>query len=198
MWVSEASTTTPRFISRPRNDADMVRMLLAHGADANEITRIDDYETALEVAAVGGRAEVVEVLRPRTSRLDWEQAARSGDVAVLRRMLRSGHAVDSIDGHGLTALMRAAHESRADAVTLLIAEGAALNRTSKFGLSALMLAVIGGHSRVARALVTAGADTTVQGTGAPGFLGKAAADLADERGDKRLATFIRSRPSSVS
>ena len=173
-------------------------MLLAHGADANEITRIDDYETALEVAAVGGRAEVVEVLRPRTSRLDWEQAARSGDVAVLRRMLRSGHAVDSIDGHGLTALMRAAHEGRADAVTLLIAEGAALNRTSKFGLSALMLAVIGGHSRVARALVTAGADTTVQGSGAPRFLGKAAADLADERGDKRLATFIRSRPSSVS
>ena len=73
MWVSEASTTTPRFISRPRNDADMVRMLLAHGADANEITRIDDYETALEVAEVDGRAEVVEVLRPRTSRLDWNR-----------------------------------------------------------------------------------------------------------------------------
>jgi hypothetical protein len=31
----------------------------------------------------------------------------------------------------------------------------------------------------------------VRGTGAPGFAGKTAADLADDRGDRRLADFIR-------
>jgi ankyrin repeat protein len=187
---------TPLHLAAARGDLEMVEMLLAHGADPDVITRIDDYETPLEVAAAGGRQDVVDLLRPRTPRLDWEQAARSGDVAVLRRMLRSGHDVDAIDGHGLTALMRASHEGHADAVTLLIAHDAALDHTSKFGLSALMLAVICGHSRIARVLVTAGADTTIRGTGAPGFLGKTAADLAEEHGDKRLATFIRARPTA--
>ena len=56
-----------------------------------------------------------------------------------------------------------------------------------------MLAVIGGHPRVARKLVAAGADTTITGTGAPGFHGKTAADLATERGDKQLAAYIASR-----
>jgi len=42
----------------------------------------------------------------------------------------------------------------------------------------VMLAVIAGHKEIARALAHAGADLTLQGTGAPGFAGKTAADLA--------------------
>ena len=68
--------------------------------------------------------------------------------------------------------------------------GANLDHTSKFHLSALMLAVVAGHHAIARTLVRTGADTTIVGTGAPGFDGKTADDLASERGDKRLATFI--------
>jgi ankyrin repeat protein len=189
---------TPLHLAAAQGDLEMVATLLAHGADAEAITRIDDYETALEVASAAGHAKVVDVLRPRTPRLDWELAARTGDVVTLRRMLRSGHDVDSIDGHGLTALMRAAHEGHSDAVTLLIAHGPALDHASKFGLNALMLAVIGGHPRIARALVKAGADTTARAKGAPGFHDKTAADLAEERGDKRLATFIRARSAATS
>lgn len=189
---------TPLHLAAAQGDLDVVRTLLAHGADADAITRIDDYETPLEVAAAGGHHEVVEMLRPHTSRVDWELASRTGDVVTLRRMLRSGHNVDAIDGHGLTALMRASHEGRTDAVTLLIAQGAALDHASKYGLNALMLAVIGGHSHVARALAAAGADNTVRATGAPGLEGKTAADLAEERGDKRLAIFIRTRTRPTS
>ena len=89
--------------------------------------------------------------------------------------------------------MRAAHAGHVDAVEWLIGHGADLDHTSKFHLSALMLAVIAGHPQCARALVAAGADTTITGTGAPGFHGKTAADLATERGDKRLAAYISSR-----
>ena len=184
---------TPLHWAAGDGDLAMVDLLLAHGADPNEITRIDDMETPLEVASVAGHAAVVARLRPLTTRLDWEDASRTGDVKVLARMVRSGHAIDARDGYGQTALMRAAHAGHADAVDWLIGHGADLDHTSKFHLSALMLAIIAGHPRVARRLVAAGADTTITGTGAPGFHGKTAADLATERGDKRLAAYISSR-----
>jgi ankyrin repeat protein len=184
---------TPLHWAAGDGDLAMVDLLLAHDADPNEITRIDDMETPLEVASVAGHSAVVARLRPLTTRLDWEDASRTGDVKVLARMARAGHDIDARDGYGQTALMRAAHAGHVDAVEWLIGHGADLDHTSKFHLSALMLAVIAGHPRAARALVAAGADTTITGTGAPGFHGKTAADLATDRGDKRLAAYISSR-----
>jgi ankyrin repeat protein len=184
---------TPLHWAAGDGSLSLVDLLLAHGADPNEITRIDDMETALEVASVAGHSKVVERLRPLTTRLDWEDASRTGDVTAIARMVRAGHDIDAYDGWGQTALMRSAHAGRLEAVDWLIAHGADLDRTSKFHLSALMLAIIAGHPRVARRLVTAGADTTFTGSGAPGFAGKTAADLARERGDKRLAAYIASK-----
>ncbi len=187
---------TPLHWAAGDGDLAMVDLLLAHGADPNALTRIDDLETPLEVASVAGHSAVVERLRPLTTRLDWEDASRTGDVKTLARMVRAGHDIDARDGWGQTALMRAAHAGHADAVEWLIDHGADLDHTSKFHLSALMLAIIAGHPRIARRLVAAGADTTITGTGAPGFHGKTAADLAAERGDKRLADYIASRATS--
>jgi ankyrin repeat protein len=181
---------TPLHWAAGDGDLAMVNLLLAHGADANEITRIDDMDTAMEVASVGGHSKIVERLRPLTTRLDWEDASGAGDVKTLARMVRAGHQIDARDGFGQTALMRAAHAGWLEAVEWLIDHGADLDHTSKFHLSALMLAVIGGHPRVARKLVAAGADASIIGTGAPGFQGKTAADLANDRGDKRLAAYI--------
>jgi ankyrin repeat protein len=41
-----------------------------------------------------------------------------------------------------------------------------------------MLALMNGHAEVVRVLVEAGADLSVRGTGAPGFAGKTALQLA--------------------
>ena len=73
----------------------------------------------------------------------------------------------------------------------VIANGAELNHTAKFGLSALMLAALSGHRKVAESLAKAGADRSITGTGAPGFAGKTAADLAEDRGDKAAAALLR-------
>ena len=181
----------PLHVAAEQGDLVMVDLLVSHGADPNVITNVDDMETPVEVASVAGHVDVVKRLRPLTVRLDWEAASKAGDVATLRRLLDIGQDVDATDGYSQTALMRAAQAGRAEAVALLIAHGADLDRTAKFGLTALMVAVIQGHDRVARALAAAGADRARTGSGAAGFSGKTASDLAADRGDRRLAEALR-------
>ncbi len=52
-----------------QGDLAPVDILLPAGADPNEITRIDDLDTALTVADVAGHTAVGERLRPLTARL---------------------------------------------------------------------------------------------------------------------------------
>jgi ankyrin repeat protein len=184
---------TPLHLAAEQGDLAMVELLLDHGADANQITHIDDPQTPLELAEQAGHTDVADRLRPLTTRLDWEQAAAEGNVRVLRRMRRQGHDIDAKDRYGLTAIMRAAHAGQGEAVEWLIAEGANLDHTSKFHLSALMLAVIAQNYEVARLLAGAGADVSIRGAGAPGYAGYTAADLAEAAGDTRLAAYIRSQ-----
>ena len=121
----------------------------------------------------------------------WQEAARTGDVPVLERLLAAGADIDALDGHGQTALMLAALEGHERAVAFLAQRGANLNHTAKYRLSALMLAVIRGHRWVAQALVNAGADLSIKGSAAPGFEGKTALDLAAVRGYDDLVEIIR-------
>ena len=82
--------------------------------------------------------------------------------------------------------MLASHAGHREVVEVLIAHQANLNVAAKFGLTALMLAIVAGHQEVAARLVNAGADLALRGKGAPGFAGKNAYDLASERGMTHL------------
>ena len=117
----------------------------------------------------------------------WEDAVRRGDADIVRDLLSRGIDPNACDRNGQTGLTLAAHAGQLAAVQLLIDHGANLNVTAKFGLSAVMLAVIAGHKEIAQALARGGADLTLRGTGAPGFAGETAADLAAARGWNDLA-----------
>lgn len=121
----------------------------------------------------------------------WREAVKSGEIELVRDLLSRGVAVNGRDRYGQTPLMLAAHGGHREIVALLIAQGAELNHTAKFGLSAVMLALVAGHVEVARLLARAGADISLRGTGAPGFAGKSAADLAMERGWLELAAELQ-------
>jgi len=118
---------------------------------------------------------------------EWERAAREGDVSALRTQITQGADVDALDRYGQSALMLAALGGHLEAVTALIAAGANLDVTAKFGLSAITLAIVNGHQSVARTLASAGADLRLKGSGAPGFAGKTAVELALDRGLSELA-----------
>jgi ankyrin repeat protein len=124
-------------------------------------------------------------------RPDWERAVTGGDVETVRRLLRSGVDIDALDRYGQSALMLAAHRGHQAVVETLIADGADLDVTAKYGLSALMLAVVAGHGAIAQVLARAGANLSLEGSGAPGFAGKTACDLAVAGGMTELYAALR-------
>jgi ankyrin repeat protein len=79
---------------------------------------------------------------------------------------------------------------RGETVRLLLEKDADMDVTAKYGLSALMLAVINRHTEIAKQLVDAGANTRMRGSGAPGFAGKTAHQLAEHGGLTDLAAYI--------
>lgn len=109
---------------------------------------------------------------------EWEETVRRGDAGAVRQLIAAGQDVNALDRYGQTALMIAAHEGHSAVVSVLLEHGADLNHTAKHGLSAVMLAVIRGDAASVEALVRAGADLSIRGTGAPGFYGKTARELA--------------------
>jgi ankyrin repeat protein len=121
---------------------------------------------------------------------EFEAAVTAGDVRVVRRRLDEGADPDARDRHGQTGLMIAAHHGHGEVVDVLVTAGADLDVTAKYTLTALMLAIVARHEEVARRLLAAGASTTVRGSGAPGFHGKTAADLAREQGLRDLARLL--------
>lgn len=121
---------------------------------------------------------------------EWSDGIERSDVARLRQLLDSGADINARDEHGQTGLMVAAQHGRSFVVQLLVERGAALDATAKYRLSAVMLAVINGHVDIVRTLVQAGADLTLQGSGAPGFAGKTALDLAVARGEPAMIAAV--------
>jgi ankyrin repeat protein len=121
----------------------------------------------------------------------WQNAIKRGNAHIVRNLIERGMDVNARDRYGQTALMLAAHAGHCEIVETLIAHRADLNVTAKFGLSALMLALIAGHADVAHLLAKSGADLLLQATGAPGFAGKTAYDLAVELGMLELSTELK-------
>jgi ankyrin repeat protein len=138
-------------------------------------------------------------------RPEWEAAVRAGDVKTLERLEGAGFDVDALDRYGQTGLMLAATEGHTAVVRALVARGAKLNHTAKYHLTALMLAVLHGHVEVVRELASAGADLSLRGSGAPGFHGKTALELAEERATypgapasgQEIARILREASSST-
>jgi ankyrin repeat protein len=124
---------------------------------------------------------------------EWKTAVTHGAVGELQRLLLAGVDVNARDEHGQTGLMIAAKAGHKSVVEWLIGQRANLNHTAKYGLSALMLAVVNGHVSVVRLLVRAGANHELRGTGAPGFAGKTALDLAIARDGSEIVEILHDR-----
>ena len=129
----------------PKNAATIRELLQASGAKAKD-PLADELPT-----------EPVEPLPGATSS-KLHDAAKKGDVAMLRRVLAAKVPVDRADGEGFTALMHAVQAAQVMACRVLLASGANTNVVLPSGACPLRLAAESANLDLAKILLANGAD----------------------------------------
>ena len=120
-----------------RDDAEMVKALIAAGANVKAATR-EGAITPLFMACA------------------------NGDAAMVGALLAAGADPNSVKSNGTTALMIAAESGGTDAVKMLVDRGANVNaKETAHGQTALMFAAAQNRDSVVRFLVGRGADANV-------------------------------------
>ena len=177
---------TPLMVASRSGFPDLVELLLSKGADPN--ARATREQTALMWAASQSHPEVVEALlthgadvRLRTE--SWSEmvavpphgypgynrliphgsetallfAARSGDLTSAKLLVAGGADVNDVDAGGVSATVLAAHSGFGELVEFLLQQGADPN-LAQAGYTALHIAIVRRDEKMARALVSRGAD----------------------------------------
>ena len=85
------------------------------------------------------------------------EAARTGNAAEARALLRAGAQLAAEDKQGMTPLHRAAAFDRGDVVRLLVDAGADPDAQTAFGWSSIELSIATGHATMVRSLLEIGA-----------------------------------------
>ena len=148
-------------------DAAAVKKLLKEGADVNAAQ--GDGMTALHWAALNGDAELASMLLYAGANVGAKTriggytplhlAAQIGNANVMAPLVAAGAQVAALTTTGATALMQAAHSGSADAVRILIENGADPNvKETANGQTALMFAAASDRVEVVKLLLSRGAD----------------------------------------
>jgi uncharacterized protein len=114
------------------------------------------------------------------------QAARTGDIALLRARLQAGDNPNSRDTAGRTPLMYAVSAGKVSAERVLLASGADVNARDINGVTALIAAAEKGHSKSAVLLIHAGANVNLISRG-PGT----ALEAAERAGHNDVVAIVR-------
>jgi ankyrin repeat protein len=151
-------------------------------------TRVIKKMALATTSAAGEEVTVRRVIDPHS----WadpsralHRGARDGDMVAVRAALCSG--CDPNERfRGQTALMYAAETGNAEAVAVLLANGAAVDAVDSYGRTALHHACRNKHERCCALLMEAGARTDVECT----LGGETPIDVVRARGNPTLVRFV--------
>ena len=164
---------TPLMCAAEKGDAAMVWVLIA-AAKRNDQTAVIELlkkAGAVEPAPsaqrrgslkVPNRSELQEMIASSDYNADLIDASLAGDTARVNLLLEGGADVKTKGLFGMTALMHAAQNGRAETSKALISWGADPNATNEFGMTPLMFAAKEGHADVVKVLIDSGADFNAQ------------------------------------
>jgi Ankyrin repeats (3 copies) len=105
--------------------------------------------------------------RSKQPSLPLVQAADTGDIASVERLVAAGADMNAATSNGMTPLMCAAQNGHIEIVSLLVARGADVYLARNDGATALTLAAFYGHHDVVRALVSSGSRLSTTGSSDP-------------------------------
>jgi hypothetical protein len=161
----DANQETPMHTAARAGHADIVSLLVDHGADVDGRKKFD--RTALFVASTGGKVEAGQCLLDRGADInalndDNEtplfQAVYYGHVEFARMLLEGGARTNDFDARfGWTPLLVAVSEGNIQAVRLLLEHGADINERSKSGETPRQLGSRFGHHETVELLSEYGA-----------------------------------------
>jgi len=140
-------------------NAEVVRMLIARGADASA-RESSLGETALMWAAAENHPEAVRALIEHGA----DPNARSDKLAYAKDRFGLEGVTTILPRGSWTALMYAARQGSLEAARALADAGADLNLTDPDGTTALVLAILNGHFDTAAMLAEKGADPNIADT----------------------------------
>ncbi|MFN0192752.1 MAG: ankyrin repeat domain-containing protein [Aestuariivirga sp.] len=172
--AAEISAYTGLHRAAASGDASEAERLAASGARLEE--RDGNGRTPFLVAAFAGQRDVMKRLAKAGADVNAKDAqaydavtitAVADDIETLKTALELGNKATNITSpYDGTALIAAAHLGHDEVVHVLIKAGAPLDHVNNLGWTALIEAVVLGdggkrHTETVRALVEAGADTSI-------------------------------------
>merc|ERR1712126_692845 len=154
-------------IDAARNKAEMLRLLLKHGASVN--AELNDGGSALTFAAENSNNDIAEILLNAGSKVNNQDgigftpltyAAREGNIKLVNDLLERG-ALTSLraipNRNEATALITASFNGHDAVVTALLAHGADPDEANSRGITGLFWAAKHGHTNIVSILLSNGA-----------------------------------------
>ena len=119
-------------------------------------------------------------------------AARDGDLAMVKKLLAEGADVSARDSWGGSALMHASSWGHLGIVKELLAQGACINERSSENTTPLMCAASSGQFSVVQYLTKQGADLLLVDVE-----GKSAADFASKQGYTAITNYLKKEEKRI-
>ena len=167
-------------------DPVAVEALIEHGADI-DATEPENGQTALMWAAAHLQPDVTRVLLEHGAAIDARTITRRQFRGTGLRSTTSPAGATHFDAGGFTPLLFAARHGDIDSARRLLNAGADVDETGADGNSALVLATMSGHPRLAEFLLARGANPNAGGAG------YTALHAAVLRADRSLARMLLAR-----